>query len=59
MGMIEMPAGFPIPVYTHDAKSIAVILAEELSKHLQEKLLVSQAEFVEPSSKVRNYWGVL
>ena len=43
----------------HDAKSIAVILAEELSKHLQEKLLVSQAEFVEPSSKVRNYWGVL
>src|SRR5690349_21936240 len=51
--------GFPIPVSTHDAKSIAVILAEELSMHLQEKLLVSQAEFVEPSSKVRNYWGVL
>src|SRR5438067_7606304 len=47
--------GFPIPVYTHDAKSIAVILAEELSKHLHEKLMVSQAEFVEPSSKVRNY----
>lgn len=51
--------GFPIPVYTHDAKSIAIILAEELSKHLQEELSVSQAEFVEPSSKVRNYWGVL
>src|SRR5689334_22073125 len=51
--------GFPIPVYTHDAKSIAVILAEELSKHLQEKLLVSQADFVEPSIKIRNYWGVL
>ena len=51
--------GFPIPVYTHDAKSIAIILAEELSKHLKEELLVSQAEFVEPSSKVRNYWGVL
>jgi hypothetical protein len=47
--------GFPIPVYTHDAKSIAVILAEELSRHLHEKLMVSQAEFVEPSSKVRNY----
>ena len=47
--------GFPIPVYTHDAKSIAVILAEELSKHLHQELLVSRAEFVEPSTKVRNY----
>src|SRR4029453_18950233 len=47
--------GFPIPVYTHDAKSIAIILAEELSKHLHEKLAVSQAEFVAPASKVRNY----
>jgi len=51
--------GFPIPVYTHDAESIAIILAEELSTHLREKLSVSQADFVEPSSKVRNYWGVL
>ena len=47
--------GFPIPVYTHDPKSIAIILAEELSKHLHEKLSVSQAEFVEPLSKVRSY----
>ena len=51
--------GFPIPIYTHDAKLIAIILAEELSKHLHENLEVSQAEFVEPSSKVQNYWGVL
>jgi hypothetical protein len=47
--------GFPIPIYTHDPKSIAIILAEELSKHLHEKLAVSQAEFVAPTSKVRNY----
>ena len=47
--------GFPVPIYTHDPKSIAVILAEELSKQLNEKLAVSQAEFVEPSSKVRHY----
>src|SRR5207248_5564062 len=47
--------GFPIPIYTHDPKSIAIILAQELSKHLNENLAVSQAEFVEPVSKVRNY----
>jgi len=47
--------GFPIPIYTRDAKSIAIILAGELSKHLHENLAVSQAEFVEPSSTVRNY----
>lgn len=47
--------GFPIPIYTHDPKSIATILAGELSKHLHEKLLVSQAEFVEPLSKVQNF----
>lgn len=47
--------GFPIPIYTHDAKSIASILAEELSKHLHENLSVSQAEFVEPSSKAQNF----
>jgi len=47
--------GFPIPIYTHDPKSIATILAGELSKHLHQNLSVSQAEFVEPSSKPRNF----
>src|SRR6188472_3393522 len=45
--------GFPIPVYTRDAKSIATILAQELSRHLKENLSVSQADFVEPSTKVQ------
>jgi hypothetical protein len=47
--------GFPIPVYTRDAKSIAVILAQELSRHLKENLSVSHADFVEPSTKVHRF----
>lgn len=39
---------FPIPVYTRDARAIAIVLAEELSKVLGEPLVVSRAEFVEP-----------
>ena len=46
---------FPIPVYTHNPRNIAVILAKELSKHLNDTLVVSNAEFVEPSAKVRNF----
>ena len=46
---------FPIPVYTHNPRNIADILAKELSKHLNDTLLVSNAEFVEPSAKVRNF----
>ena len=46
---------FPIPVYTRDPRAIASILAEELSKHLHEMLAVSNAEFVQPSAKVRNF----
>lgn len=46
---------FPIPVYTRDPKSIATILAQELSKHLHDTLAVSNAEFVEASAKVRNF----
>ena len=38
--------GFPIPVYTRDPRSIAIILAQELSKFLHEPLVVSQADFV-------------
>src|SRR6476469_11082691 len=47
--------GFPIPVYTRDAKSIAVILAQELSRHLKENLSVSHADFVEPVTKVQRF----
>ena len=39
---------FPIPVYTRDARSIAIVLAQELSKVMAEPLSVMQADFVEP-----------
>lgn len=38
--------GFPIPVYTRDPRSIAIVLAQELSKYVKEPLAVSNAEFV-------------
>jgi len=38
---------FPIPVYTLDARSIAIVLAQELGKVLNEPLSVDRAEFVE------------
>ena len=38
---------FPIPVYTQDARSIAIVLAQELAKVLNEPLSVDRAEFVE------------
>jgi hypothetical protein len=37
---------FPIPVYTRDPRSIAIVLAQELSRILNEPMAVSQAEFV-------------
>jgi hypothetical protein len=40
--------GFPIPGYTKDPHEIASILAEGLSKHLNQTLTVASAEFVEP-----------
>lgn len=39
---------FPIPIYTREPKLIAGVLAEGLSKALNEQLTVAQAEFVEP-----------
>jgi hypothetical protein len=45
---------FPIPVYTRDARAIAIVLAQELSKVLGENLAVSRAEFVE-SNKAQLY----
>jgi len=41
---------FPIPVYTRDPKSIAIVLAGELAKVLNEPLSVNRAEFVESKS---------
>jgi hypothetical protein len=38
---------FPIPVYTRDARAIAIVLAQELGKVLNENLSVDRAEFVE------------
>lgn len=38
---------FPIPVYTRDARAIAIVLAQELGKVLNEPLSVNRAEFVE------------
>src|SRR5256714_5239943 len=37
---------FPIPVYTRDPRAIAIVLAQELSRILNEPLAVSQAEIV-------------
>jgi hypothetical protein len=41
--------GFPIPVYTRDPRSIAIVLSMELSKIMQKPLSVTTAEFVEPA----------
>ncbi len=48
--------GFPIPVYTRDARAIAIVLAQGLSKIMKESLSVQNAEFVEPKdAKVYRY----
>jgi hypothetical protein len=39
---------FPIPIYTREPKLIAGVLADCLSKTLNQRLTVAQAEFVEP-----------
>src|SRR5437879_10723171 len=38
---------FAIPVYTRDARAIAIVLAQELGKVMNEPLSVDRAEFVE------------
>jgi hypothetical protein len=38
---------FPIPVYTRDPRSIAIVLAQELSRILKEPMAVSHADFVD------------
>jgi hypothetical protein len=37
---------FPIPVYTRDPRAIAIVLAQELSRILNEPMAVSRAEFI-------------
>jgi hypothetical protein len=47
---------FPIPVYTREAKTIAIVLSHELSKVLGEELTVARAEFVDSTkSQVYKY----
>lgn len=47
---------FPIPGYTRDPRAIAIVLSQELSKILGERMEVARAEFVEPSeSKLFKY----
>jgi hypothetical protein len=40
---------FPLPVYIRDARAIAIVLAQDLSKVLKEPLSVANAEFIEPN----------
>jgi hypothetical protein len=40
---------FPIPVYTRDPRAIAIVLAQELSRILNEPLAVSEANFINSS----------
>lgn len=46
---------FPIPVYTRDARSIAIVLAQELSRIMKEPLAVENAEFVQSTQKALKY----
>lgn len=46
---------FTIPVYTRDAKAIAIVLAQELSRVMAAPLAVARAEFVEPTSDLYRF----
>ncbi|MEY2481790.1 MAG: hypothetical protein QOK24_318 [Verrucomicrobiota bacterium] len=50
---------FPIPVYTRDPRAIAIVLAQELSKILNEPMAVSRAEFVNSSEAELYTFGSL
>jgi len=49
---------FPLPVYTRDPRSIAIVLAQELSKVLHEPLAVSQAAFIEANESQLYKFGL-
>ena len=46
---------FPLPVSTRDARAIAIVLAQELSRVMVAPLAVARAEFVEPKSDLYRF----
>ena len=50
---------FPIPVYTRDPRSIAIVLAQELSRILKEPMAVSNADFVDSNEAKLYSFGAL
>lgn len=50
---------FPIPVYTRDPRAIAIVLAQELSRILNEPMAVSRAEFVNSNEAELYSFGLL
>src|SRR3981081_2998177 len=50
---------FPIPVYTRDPRSIAIVLAQELSRIMKEPMAVSSAEFINSNEAELHTFGSL
>src|SRR5881227_3753308 len=50
---------FPIPVYTRDPRAIAIVLAQELSRILNEPMAVSNAEFINSNETELHEFGSL
>ena len=51
--------GFQIPVYTRDPRSIAIVLAQELSNYLHEPLAVKDAGFIDANEAELYSFGSL
>ncbi|MDQ6809598.1 MAG: hypothetical protein M3Z64_09285 [Verrucomicrobiota bacterium] len=50
---------FPLPVYTRDARAIAIVLAQELGKVLKEPMAVSTANFIDSQEAELYRFGAL
>lgn len=50
---------FPLPVYTRDARAIAIVLAQELGKVLKEPMAVSTADFIDSKDAELYRYGAL
>src|SRR5438874_13723522 len=50
---------FPIPVYTRDPRAIAIVLAQELSRIMNEPMAVSNAEFINSNETELHEFGSL
>ena len=50
---------FPLPVYTRDARAIAIVLAQELGKVLKEPMAVSGANFIDSQEAELYRYGSL